>query len=138
MKLSNFARTERFVPETLGNKDLPEAEKFYIEADTLSVEDYFQLNAVMLKARGLHDEAAELPEKSAERALKQQQAALAVVTGFSPLASKYCRVKNLNDEQGQEITIADFIRYPIFGETVLALMQHLLGISTPSEDETKN
>lgn len=138
MKLNTFARTERFVPKSLGNDQAPTTDQFYFDIDTVSVEDFFTLNAVMLEARAASDKANDLPEKSAERALANQKAAHAVVRGFAPIGVKYVRVHNLKDQTDKDVTIEDMVKYPLFGEVIMEVMRHMLGISSPNEESSGN
>lgn len=153
MKLSTFQRTTKFYPESLGNKDLPEADKFYIDINTLALEDHFEINALMIRAKQIHDAGDEFgdiqvpnpknPDElltipSPQKALKRAESAKEVIKGFGEIATRYCTVHNLTGADGTPITIQDFMRYPDFGETIMEVMNHILGVSTPDEDDQKN
>jgi len=153
MKLSEFSRSSKFVPQTLGNDKLPESEQFFVTINTLNTTDTFELNAVMLRAKALHEEADELPkieyedptkpgEKltrlSAPALIKKQQAALEVINGFGKVAVKYCELHNLTGADGQPITVQDMVNYPSLSETIVEIMTHILGVSQVDETDEKN
>ena len=146
MKLSTFARSKKFIPETLGNKDLPADEQFYFTISTLENTDAFELNAVMLRAKRADMEAEALDKieqdgvqvLSPEAQILKQEAALAVIQGFGRVAVKYCEVHNLSDGEGHPITAQDLTKYPEFAETIVELMTFIMGISSPTEDDEKN
>ena len=153
MKLSEFSRQSKFVPQSLGNDKLPEAEQFYVTISTLNNTDTFELNAVMLRAQALHEEAEKLPKVeydnpkmlgaklerlSAGAAILKQQAALAVIDGFGRVAVKYCELHNLTGADNQPITVQDMVNYPSLSETIIEIMTHILGVSQVDETDEKN
>lgn len=153
MKLSEFSRQSKFVPTSLGNDKLPEPEQFYVIINTLNNTDTFELNAVMLRAQSLHEEAEKLPlveyEKpdqpgvkytrpSTEAALLKQRAALEVINGFGKIAVKYCELHNLTGADDQPVKIEDMVNYPALAETIVEIMTHILGVSQVDEADEKN
>lgn len=153
MKLSEFSRSSKFVPQSLGNDKLPEAEQFYFTIATLNVTDTFELNAVMLTAQALHEEADKLPKieyedpknpgaklerHSSQAAILKQKAALEVINGFGKIAVKYCELHNLTGADGQPITVQDMVNYPSLSETIVEVMTHILGVSQVDETDEKN
>lgn len=153
MKLSEFSRSSKFVPQSLGNDKLPEAEQFYFTINTLNTTDTFELNAVMLRAQALHEEADALPKKQiddpknpgkkievfgAPAAILKQQAALAVIEGFGKIAVKYCELHNLSGADDKPVTVQDMVNYPSLSETIVELMTHILDVSQVDEDDEKN
>lgn len=153
MKLSEFSRQSKFVPKTLGNDKLPEAEQFYLTINTLNNTDTFELNAVMLKSQQLMEEAKLLPRVEYEKpdqpgvkyerdstaaTLLKQQAALEVINGFGKIAIKYCELHNLKGADDQPVSIQDMANYPALSETIVEIMTHMLGLSQVSEDDEKN
>lgn len=153
MKLSEFSRETKFVPQSLGNDKLPEAEQFYVTVKTLNNTDTFELNAIMLRAQQLHEEAAAFPLKSiddpknpgekinvpgTDAQLLRQKAALEVITGFGKIAVKYCELHNLSGADDKPVAIEDMVNYPTLSETIIEIMNYMLGVSQVSEDDEKN
>lgn len=153
MKLSEFSRSSKFIPKTLGNDKASEDEQFYLTVNTLNNTDTFELNAIMLRAQALHEEADKLPKKliddpknpgqkietfGTEAALLKQRAALEVINGFGKIAVKYCELHNLTGADDQPVKIEDMVNYPSLSETIVEIMTHMMGLSQVGEEDEKN
>lgn len=139
-QFSGFVRESKFTPKSLGNENNPPAEKFYFTVKTLTNTDNFELSAVMLAVQRDKQELEKITDETdkATRGELAQKIARAVIEGFKPIAEKYCVLHNLNDGENNPLAISDICDYPIFQETVIELMNFLIDLSTPGEDDTKN
>ncbi len=126
----NFSKSQSYVPEWNGNRDLPETEQVKC---SLSILD---MNALMnlldsFTAVGLTGEVD--TDKVDSNKIKP------VLAEFGNLLpSHVTHFEGLFNASGEAITIEDLVTYPIFLNLALELLMKLSEISSPSEDDTKN
>lgn len=151
MKIGSFTKVKKFVPTGLGNAELPESEQFYFDIATMENTDFFEANAIMLKSKARYEEAGDPagPEiddgkggkrktPTSAQALIHQDSARIVVEGFGKIVTKYVKVANLFDGEGNPLSAEDLVKYPEFVDTVIETMNFILGISQPDDTSTKN
>lgn len=126
----DFSLDHEYTPEWRGNDKLPEAEQFGATLTILDVEDLMFLLDAFAEA-GIEGEV-EATELTGDQ-LKP------IIKSNGHLLPKYVTVSNLRRKAGgEELTIADVVKYPYFLALAAELLMRLAEVSSPDDEDVGN
>lgn len=110
----NFSKGGTFVPKWKGNDALPLNDQFSVDMKPLLMGDLMDL-------------------------MDAQGAGMKTMYGVaSTILPNYVNVSNLFDVDNQPVTLEAMMKHPAYMSLVTEIVNELVGISMPSDEETKN
>jgi len=134
MKVS-FSKKIIYTPDFNDNTTLPLAEQCQVELTPLSFEELMHLMEAFKGVIGDENGDEKVDEKSMGKYLKQMRA---ISKDAAEIIIHRAKMNNLNDVNGESLSIEDVTKYPSFMPLLADIVNKLCEISTPSETDTKN
>jgi len=132
MKVS-FSKSVEYTPTFAGNDKLPAKQQMKAQVSPCELGDLFSIIEVF-QSLGLEDPAGGDIDTSK---LSSSQ-----MKGLPEMCAKVlpstCKISNLTDGDGNDLTVEDVVKYPFFLPLAMELVGMVAHISSPSDEDEGN